>query len=140
MASLAPPTERHELRILVPDASYELDARGLGDRDLKPVLPPGSGRLALITFADYEPESGRWSGPHVDEASQMIAVDRNMRLKSFCSLRLPAPPMLDEVRRHPCARLTAEVHPTDNGRFGLVGRWSIDSSAPRALDESLFGL
>lgn len=139
MADLAPPTRKCELRILVPDGGYELDGRGLGDQDLKPVRLPGLDRFALITFAEYEPESGRWSGPHVDEAAQTVTIDRNLRLRSFCSLRLPDPPLLAEVRRHPCARLTAEIQPSDNGSFGIPDRWRLDSSEPEALDELLFG-
>ena len=138
MGDLAPPTRKYELRILVPDGGYELDGRGLGDRDLKPVRLPRIGRFALITFADYEPESGRWSGPHVDEAAQTITIDRNMRFHSFCSLRLPDPPLLAEVRRHPCAHLVAEIRPSDSGNFGIAGRWTIDSTTPEALDETLF--
>jgi hypothetical protein len=75
----------------------------------------------------------------VDMETQTIVVDRNMRLKSFCSLRMPGEALVRETRLHPCAVLVAEVKSADSGKMGLEDRWKIDGSAPPALDETLFG-
>jgi predicted acylesterase/phospholipase RssA len=79
----------YELRVNVPDRSYEFDGEGLGDQDIRPVeLEPH--RFALITFADYDPIAKTWSGAHLEDGRMII--DRNLR---GGSIRLPLPSHAD---------------------------------------------
>lgn len=83
------PTRDFELRINVPEPSFELDGTGFLN-DLKPIKDPVSGALALITYAKLDAE-GNWSGGHITDGrgGPGITVDIHGAISSFCRLLLP---------------------------------------------------
>lgn len=89
------PRRTFELRITVPDGSFELDGSGFLN-DLKPVKDPITQALALITYASLNGD-GQWEGGHITEngKDRCINVDINGALSTFCRIQLPHPDAAD---------------------------------------------
>jgi len=130
----------YELRVEVPDRSFELDDRRFGDRDLGP-LRLDAGPFTLVTFADFDPETGGWSGEHVETGALAIGRDGPGPFgdRRFCTLELPPAELLEaaDLLPHPVfrARITAE----DEGNELPVERWLGPEADVRPLEETLLG-
>jgi len=131
LAGDAANTQTCELRLQVPNLSYEFDGLGLTDQDQKPRKIDG--KYYLITFASYRPgEQKPWSGLHVVGKKQALKVDRDRKGvlpdEEFCRMALPTKAMLKEGKglAHPI--WVARIKSTDEGKRVSSKRW-------RLLDE-----
>lgn len=122
------PASTCELRLQVPNMSYEFDGRGLADGDLKPRKV--GGKFYLITFAAYNDGDPKpWTGQHVVGKKQALKVDRDRKGvltdKEFCRVALPTKAMLKEGEDLPHPVWVARIKGTDEG--GRVGsdRWQL---------------
>ncbi|HET8654480.1 MAG TPA: patatin-like phospholipase family protein [Longimicrobiaceae bacterium] len=137
LSATRPATHRSEFHVRVPDGRYELDGRGLGDRDVAPV-PDAAGGLRLITFADYAPDPGggpgTWSGPqvHEDTGRMCIRVDYDGRGplpdRTFCTIALPdRREWLDsEIWPHPV--FEGVLRAGHRGHRAITGFWTIPTA------------
>lgn len=139
LGACKPPSAEYEFRISVPGPEFELDGKGLWDHDLRPIPDPSGPGLVLVTFARYTPETGLWSGPHVDEGQQMIRVDRNLRTGTFCSLALPDLRLMARADLHPSPGFRARVSAEDQGRTLGSERWAVDERDVSSLEDTIFG-
>jgi hypothetical protein len=131
--------KRFELRIRVPNLSYEFDGGGITDDDLKPRKI--NGRYYLITFAEFRAgESRPWSGPHVATKKQTLKLDRNRKGpridKEFCRLSLPTGEMLKQCHGVPHPIWVARVKRSDEGARLGHRRWKLRTEV-EGLDRDL---
>ncbi|MCJ7628746.1 MAG: hypothetical protein MUO50_10210, partial [Longimicrobiales bacterium] len=118
----------YELRLQVPNMSYEFDGRGLADGDLKPQKI--GGKFYLITFASYEegdPEP--WSGPQVVGKKPALKVDRDRKGvipdKEFCRVALPTKAMLKKGKTLSHPVWVARIRGSDEGERVGSDRWQL---------------
>ena len=128
-----------ELRIRVPNLSYEFDGGGITDDDLKPRKI--NGRYYLITFAEFTAGEARpWSGSHVASKKQTLKLDRNRKGprpdKEFCRLSLPTEAMLEESQGEPHPIWVARVKRSDEGARLGPRRWKLRTEV-EGLDRAL---
>ncbi len=128
MASEKPRPTTHELRLQVPNMSYEFDGRGLADGDLKPRKIDG--RFFLITFATYHDGDPKpWDGPHVSGKKQALRVDRGRKGvptdKEFCRVTLPSKAALKEGQHLPYPVWVARIKKGDEGSRVGSDRWQL---------------
>jgi hypothetical protein len=129
-----------ELRVKVPSRRFELDGKGLGDRDLKPIrLAPG-GPWTLVTSVEWEPESGPWSGDHVTPEGT-LAIHRDgvgpLPDSVFCHLALPSGPTAVQGGLWPHPVFEAEIGDEDEGQELAAERWGKALPGVVALDKTL---
>lgn len=142
MADERPRTMSYEFRIEVPDKKFELDGKGIGDRDLGPVRLTEGGPLYLITFADYDPVARRWSGVHVTDGNPPhIRVDRDgtgpFFDRHYCSFALPAERSLARADLMPNPIFVTRLEADFEGRLVGPERWTLDPGV-RPLEELIF--
>jgi hypothetical protein len=131
------PSAPYEFRIGVPGWEFELGGTGLWEHDVRPLPRPDGVGLVLITFARFTPETGRWSGAHVDEATQRIGVDRRLHAGTFCWFEMPDAGQLASADGHPCPRFLADVSLADDACVLERGRWAVDMAEPPSLEETI---
>ena len=124
-------SESYELRLQVPNMSYEFDGPGLANRDLTPKKI--NGKFYLITFATYTSGDPKpWTGAHVVGKKQAIKVDRDrkgvLNDREFCRVTPPTKAMLKEGRHLPHPVWVARIKGSDEGTRVGSDRW-------RLLDE-----
>lgn len=128
-----------ELRVRVPDGSFELDGSGIGS-DTKPVrIPDGSANFFLLTYADYDPLTDRWSGPSIDISRQLLPIDVNMALNTFCRVRLPdvSGGKWRAADRNPNPRFDCAITKGDKGKELPASRWTGPHPGVDPLDDTL---
>lgn len=128
-----------ELRVRVPDSSFELDGSGIAS-DTKPVrIPDGSANFFLLTYADYDPLTDRWSGPSIDVSNQLLPIDVNMALRTFCRVRLPdlSGRKWEAANRNPHPRFDCAITKGDKGKELPASRWSGPHPGVEPLDDTL---
>jgi len=141
IAGKRPKAPTYELRIQVPNMSYEFDGQGLADGDLKPRKI--GGKFYLISFATYHPGKTKpWVGAHVAGKKQALKIDRDRKGlradKEFCRLALPTKRSLKEGRHLPHPVWVARVKQADEGKRVGSDRWLLLDEM-RGLEESLLG-
>jgi len=122
------PAATYELRLQVPNMSYEFDGRGLGGRDLTPRKV--GGKYYLITLATYNDGDAKpWTGQHVVGKRQALKVDRDRKGvltdKEFCRVALPTKAMLTEGKNLPHPVWVARIKGTDKGNRVGSDRWQL---------------
>jgi hypothetical protein len=134
LAEDARPETEYEFRIQVPDKRFELDGKGLADKDIAPLLIDEE--FQLVTFAAYtrsNPTTKRWSGVHIKEGSQAIEVFKDSPLawpdRSFCTIRLPTLKMQAAADKLPYPVFTAIVKPSDKDKHLPSSHWELSSAA-----------
>jgi predicted acylesterase/phospholipase RssA len=130
-----------ELRLEVPDMSYEFDGEGLADDDIRPRRI--GGKLFLITFATYTRGEPRpWSGTHVIRRQRALKVDRDRKGplpdRLFCTVALPTLEMLNAAASLPYPVWVARIETTDEGTRVPSGRWQLLEEI-RGLEETILG-
>lgn len=133
------PTRDFELRIHVPEPSFELDGTGFLN-DLKPIRDPITGALALITYAKLDPD-GTWSGGHITNGSggPGITVDINGALTSFCRILLPPVEAVDGACLSHNPRFDIHLDKTAHRRATLKGtQWRAHAGDLPLEDELAF--
>ena len=128
-----------ELRLEVPDMSYEFDGEGLTDRVLRPRRIDG--KLFLITFATYtrgEPQP--WSGRHVMRKQRALRVDRDRKGhlpdRLFCTVALPTLKTLKQAGSLPYPVWVAPIEEADQGSKVSSDRWQLLDEV-RGLEETI---
>lgn len=121
---------RYEFRIQVTDKRFELDGKGLADKDIAPVAI--GDKLYLVTFADYtpgKPATKRWSGVHLKSDSQAIEVFKDAFLvlpdRRFCTIRLPTEQKLAKADTMGYPVFTAVLKSDDEGKPLSSNRWKL---------------
>lgn len=142
LAEERPRTISYEFRIEVPDKRFELDGKGLGDRDLGPIRVTEGGPLQLITFAEYDPAAGQWSGVHVTDGDKPhIRVDRDGLGPAFdrlyCSFELPDADALARADLMPNPVFIAKLQEGDESKMVEPDRWTLDSGV-QPLEDLIF--
>ena len=134
------PTTRFEFRLTVPDKRYELDGKGLPDRDLRAIHLDGDADWHLIAFFDYDAVANRWTGIYLDDDAQTVPVSRDgigpLPDRSFCTLAAPTAAQVEKARCYPHPIFTATMTKDDEGKDLPSGRWGIDPGAT-PLEDSL---
>ena len=130
-----------ELRLEVPDMSYEFDVGTVAGRDLRPRRIDG--KLYLITFATYtRGESRPWSGRHVIRRLRALKVDKDRRTplpdKLFCTVALPTLKDLKQTAGLPYPVWVAPVVEADEGTRVPSDRWQLLDEV-RGLEETILG-
>jgi len=131
----------YELRLQVPNMSYEFDGEGVADPDLKPRKIDG--KFYLITFATYSSgEPKPWAGEHVVGKKQALKVDRDRKGvitdKEFCRVALPTKAMLKEGKDLPHPIWVARTKGTDEGDRVGSDRWRLLDEI-EGLERSILG-
>lgn len=131
LAKERPKPPLYELRLQVPNMSYEFDGRGLVDVDLTPRKIDG--KFYLITFATHdEGDPKPWRGPNVSGKKQALRVDRDRKGVStdreFCRVTLPTKAILKGGQHLPYPIWVARISKADKGKRIGSDRW-------RLLDE-----
>lgn len=141
LADDRPTHSRYELRIHVPDRRYELDGRGVGDRDLGPQALAGD-RWCIVTELEVD-AGGRWRGPFLDEEAQQLAIDRGGALPGldhrFCTIAMPGQALLRAASLMPNPIFETSVRSIDEGRhIEGQGTWSV-SPGVMSLEQWIAG-
>jgi len=131
----------YELRLQVPNMSYEFDGQGLADSDLTPRRIDG--KFYLITFATYSSGDAKpWVGEHVVGKKQALKVDRDRKGvltdKEFCRVALPTKAMLKAGRDLPHPIWVARIKGTDEGDRVGSDRWQLLDEI-EGLERSILG-
>ena len=132
---------RWELRLEVPDMSYQFHGEGLADRDLRPRRLHG--KLFLITFATYTRGAPRpWSGRHVIRKQRALKVNRDRKGpvsdKLFCTVALPTLAMLKQAGSLAYPLWVAALERGDQGTRVPSGRWRLLEGV-QGLEETILG-
>ena len=126
----------YEFRVEVDSKDFELDGKGIADKDIRPVRVDG--KLCLVTFASYTrtkgvPTAERWSGIHVPKGSRAIETckDRLLALpdKRFCLIQLPNAADLAKADDLAYPVFTARLQGKDEGKRLSRDRWELRDGA-----------
>lgn len=115
----------YAFRISVDTPDFELDGKGLRDRDQR--AQPFGEAYALTTFLEYQISTGTWRGYHLRHGFIRVDRDRKGILKdqAFCQLRPPSPRQVQKANgmTHPvfCCALTQ----ADQGHELNRSRWKV---------------
>jgi predicted acylesterase/phospholipase RssA len=120
---------RWQFRVRVPNKRFEFDGKGLGDADLGALRDPDSNQWTLITFADYDQKTGRWTGPHIepDDRSLTIHLDGLGPLpdRKFCTIALPSKALVEKAELRPHAIFEATINASHEGKALLPESWAL---------------
>jgi hypothetical protein len=130
LADETPTHARYEIRVHVPDRHFELDGRGLGDRDLAS-RRLSDGRWSLVTELEVD-AAGRWRGPHLDVEAQRLTVHRAGALpgldRRFCTIDVPPSKLLAAATLLPNPIFEVTVKASDAGRhLDAEDIWSVSA-------------
>jgi hypothetical protein len=135
------PTTRFECRLTVPNKRYELDGKGLPDRDLRALHFDGDADWHLVAFFDYDAAADRWTGIYLDEDAQVIPISRDgigpLPDRTLCTLAAPTAAQVDQARRYPHPIFTATITKDDEGEDLPPDRWTITPGVT-PLEDTLF--
>jgi len=116
-----------ELRVAVPNERFELDGKGVGDQDCRPVEDSPGGPWVLITIGDYDSDLKTWSGGFVKNNRLDIDEDGTAFLpdKDFCEVELPTATQVLATHRSPNATFILEIAKADRGQVVPATRWKL---------------
>ena len=120
-------TSLYELRIVVPDGSFEIDGFWWLGPDQKPI-ELGDGHFLLV-HAHFDHNTGQWAAPQLEGDRLNIHHDSGGREDFFCSLELPSEDLRREADLKPFPFFELRIEETDQSEEGApplpANRWTV---------------
>ncbi len=125
-------------RVRVPNESFELDGRGIGDKDTQPVANSDDGQWDLVTLATWS--NGAWSGGFVRDGQLDVDTDGTAFLKDrdFCRIDLPDAKAIAAADLLANPTFALQLKPVHKGKVLPASSWTLESGVT-SLEASLLG-
>lgn len=124
----------YEFRLEVPTKGgeylkLEFDGRGkvpgIGDKDIKPV--DINGKRYLITFADYDETTGKWSGPHVTKDGKLTIDQHRLIDRLYTTIALPDQALIKKMKEEGYAVFKTKLNVVQPGTEQPNVSWHVVS-------------